>query len=634
MINEKPSFNLPVPWAGQPFEIERIGTINFLVGPNGSGKSQFASQLARHLQNSRFISTDRLSGMEQIGLGRNFFGDNFASGIQKRYFEELTRGEGSGYGMSSIVLLEERMDLRIRVEATLSHLFDRDIVLEWDSGYLKPMVRRRDGGGQYRLDREECHGIKELLILLTHLYDDQHQYLIIDEPELNLHPQYQAFFMEQVKKIAGKQPTDPNGKVIFLITHSPFILDFRDEDDLRSIISFDTQYSIPKQINNLKISNIGSSSFIRRLKAHHKQLFFSDNPIFVEGMLDAQIVEAMMEARGISIASAGSCIIDVGGSQEVSNYLELCKALNKGAHFLYDLDSLFLGSIRRCVKDDESIQGFLLSAGLGNDFGRYCGELEKTIRPLIENILNGPISDELIELQDFLKNLGSIDQWQPGHWGKARTATVTALNKHRNAMSEISEGHVDNIEGRIKRIVLALREKNIHLLSKGSLENYLPSYRGNEYMKAEELKRKAVDKEVEILSSRTLSEECMTIRYGELYEIISRFPYKQAVDVERVLRNYLSDYIHEFQKIVINHPNWNQTQIHQQLNSIKPELSNIFNIQQFKTSNDNKYNAIIKISDILGENGGTVPVDQNTNAGNLDFVIKWSKNNNQPDYDT
>ena len=55
----------------------------------------------------------------------------------------------------------------------------------------------------YRLDREECHGIKELLVLLTHLYNDKYSYLIIDEPELNLHPQYQAFFMREVRKLAG-----------------------------------------------------------------------------------------------------------------------------------------------------------------------------------------------------------------------------------------------------------------------------------------------------------------------------------------------------------------------------------------------------------------------------------------------
>ena len=110
--------------------------------------------------------------------------------------------------MDAFVLLEERLDLRIQVESTLRHLFDREIILEWDSGRLKANVRRSGTSGSYRLDREECHGIKELIVLLTHLYDQGNQYLIIDEPELNLHPQYQAFFMQEIRKIAG----DPKGR--------------------------------------------------------------------------------------------------------------------------------------------------------------------------------------------------------------------------------------------------------------------------------------------------------------------------------------------------------------------------------------------------------------------------------------
>ena len=67
-----------------------------------------------------------------------------------------------------------------------------------------------------------------------------------------------------------------------LITHSPFILDFRSEDDLKSIISF---------------------SWITR------------------------IVEAIQEARGVSVAGAGSCIIDAGGAEEVNGSLRLFKRL-------------------------------------------------------------------------------------------------------------------------------------------------------------------------------------------------------------------------------------------------------------------------------------------------------------------
>ena len=61
------------------------------------------------------------------------------------------------------MLLEERLDLRIQVEATLSHLFNRKIVLDGDSGNLVARAVLGETGDSYRLDRDECHGIKELL---------------------------------------------------------------------------------------------------------------------------------------------------------------------------------------------------------------------------------------------------------------------------------------------------------------------------------------------------------------------------------------------------------------------------------------------------------------------------------------
>ena len=307
--------------------------------------------------------------MEQIRPFTAFQTDPFNSGYAKNRFQYLRDAGAQGSGIDTILLLEERMDLRIQVESTLSHLFSREIILEWDSGSLIAKVRRLGTGASYRLDREECHGIKELLVLLTHLYDQRNRCLIIDEPELNLHPQYQAFFMQEVRKFGGDPNADPNKKIVFLITHSPFILDLWSTEDLKSVISFDLEYSLPKQVGNLGMDVSPMSNLMRRLNAHHKQLFFSDNPIFVEGIHDAWLVEAMMEARGVSVAGAGSCIIDAGGAEEVNQYLKLCQALGKSAHFLYDLDSLFGGNLRACIKDDESVQSFLASAGLGNNFG-------------------------------------------------------------------------------------------------------------------------------------------------------------------------------------------------------------------------------------------------------------------------
>ena len=630
MIRTNLSFSLPSPWENQSFETDQIGLINFLVGPNGSGKSRFAGQLLNALRalsrgenTARLLDTDRLSGMAQSRALEQFTGDTFGAGFAKSHFNNLRRAGSAGSGIDTIMLLDERMELRIQVEATLSHLFGREIILEWDSGNLLGKVRRRGGSESYRLDREECHGIKELLVLLTHLYNDKYSYLIIDEPELNLHPQYQAFFMREVRKLAGDPLIDCKKKVVFLITHSPFILDFRSEDDVKSVISFGLDYSEPKQIARLNLDTAQTSSaLIGRLNAHHKQLFFSDNPIFVEGVLDAQLVDALMEARGVSVAGAGSCIIDAGGAEEVNYFLKLCHGLGKRAFFLYDLDSLFRGNLRSCIREDQSIKSFLASAGLGNDFATYCGQLDRALRCFIDQLLNGSPPEQLCRLVEFFRGLGDRKTWEKGQWAKARTATMTAISLYGEEAESVSKGNVADIKGRMTRIVGALKKKNIHLLPGGTLERYLPCYQGNKYELNDAAKRQAVMAEIRVLS-QPLTEEDLSSRYCELYDAVRNLPSKADVDVDPILRNYLSDYIHELQKAIFNNPDWDQDQIQDRLNILQPAFSKVFSIQTLmKGSQDGKFSATIGITEMLGQGKRLTQITQDTNAGMGVFEIE------------
>ena len=620
----KLSFTLPIPWQNTSFETEQIGPLNFLVGPNGSGKSKFAETLRSQLGNARLLGADRLSGMEQTAPLKNIFGDQLAGGLAKSWFGQLKNAGQQGSGIDTIVLLEERLDLRIQVEATLSHLFNRRVILEWDSGNLVARAVLGEDAESYRLDRDECHGIKELLVLLTHLYNDEHPYLIIDEPELNLHPQYQAFFMQEARKFAGDWDTDKRKKIIFLITHSPFILDFRSVEDVKSLISLDLDHSAPKQISQIDSSATERlSSLVPRLNVHHKQLFFSDNPIFVEGILDSQLIGTMQEARGVSVAGAGSCIIDAGGCEEVNKYLELCLAFGKKAHFLYDLDSLFQGNLRGCLKADGSVQSFLVAAGVGNDFGKYCGELERKLTTLIDNLLSlSKIPPSLDRLVEFLRKLGPRGAWDGKSWGKARVSVMTAISRHRTDVSSAtSEVDVADVEARLGKIVTALKQRNVNLLPGGTLERYLPNYSGDHYDLSDGAKRDAVSAEIgEMAKPMTASD--LSTRYTQLYDAVCNLPSKVSVDVERVLRSYLSRYIHDLQAAVSSNPSWELAEVQKHLSRIQQATTKVFSVTKLKRGQHKEFDAIISITQMLGEKPRLVRVGHQTNAGMGDFKIE------------
>lgn len=624
MIDLSLSISLPTPWNGGVFKTEQAGAVNFLVGPNGSGKSQFAHVLLDVLRSggnsARLLSTDRLMGMEQSRPIDRFVGDHFGVGYKKSEFEYYRRAGTEGAGIDTILLLEERMDLRIQVEATLSQIFDREILLEWDSGNLIPRIRRRNGNSAYRVDREECHGIKEFLVLLTHLYNTEYRYLIVDEPELNLHPQYQAFYMNQVRKVAGDPSIDSRKKIVFLITHSPYIVDIRSEDDLRSIISFTSNHDVPKKITG-ETRIIGSDSrFLSRLNAHNKQFLFSDNPIFVEGINDAQLVTSIMESDGKSVSAEGSCVIDSGGAEEVNHYVTLCNALGKQAHFLYDLDSLFAGNLRSCIKEDETVQSFLLSAGLGNDIAKYFGALDQELTKLIDAVMSSQVPKNIDRLREYLCNLGARTQWTKEKFAKARTAVMTAISRFRADVAFVAKTTVEDVEGRLRQILAALEEKNVHVLSGGTIERYLPSYSGDYYELKDQHKQRAVAAEVRILSSR-ITESELSDRYGDLYEAILRLPAKGEVDVIPVLRDYLSDYIHELQKVIRNSSSWTTNEIQQRLKAVLPSAGMVFSIRNLELSGDRRFSATVDIVAMMGHGRRTAEVSDSTNAGMGDFQI-------------
>ncbi|MDE0041070.1 MAG: hypothetical protein OXT74_03480, partial [Candidatus Poribacteria bacterium] len=403
---------------------------------------------------------------------------------------------------------------------------------------------------------------------------------------------------------------------------APFILDLRTSEDLNSIISFDLKYSEPTQIAQLNLKIPSSDSFLRRLNAHHKQLFFSDNPVFVEGIHDAWLIEAMMEARGVSVAGAGSCIIDAGGADQVNQYLNLCQGLGKTAHFLYDLDSLFSGNLRACIKNDKFIQSFLASEGLGTDLEEYCGQLERKLTCLIDQLLGESLPPSLSRLGQFFKGLGDRNKWNPQQWAKARMAAMTAISRYREDIASVVSQHlVEDIEGRRDKLLKTLSEKNIHVLPGGTIERYLPHYQGDEYELSSDTKRNAIYAEIEKMASFTKEEELFQ-QYGDLYAAVARLPSKKEVNVEAVLRDYLSDYIHCLQRTVVNNPEFEIHQIQQQLSKLQPSSNNVFSIQDFD-SKDGGFSATIAIVKMLGQRERVVRVDERTNAGMDDFQIEF-----------
>lgn len=544
--------DLPLPWKQKAFSAKRIGYINFLVGANGSGKSQFSEQLKinfnSHGLKCRVLSADRPYGLsfgsKTIGHGNSHLiasQSDYYEGFNKRHFPYYK--EGSEYldtGVDAFVLLEEKLDLKITIEAILSQIFNRDIRLEWDSGKLVPKAYHINQGVEYEL-KQECHGIKELLVLLTHLYDDSHKVLIIDEPELNLHPQYQAFLLEQIRKMAG----DPNEgkKLIFLITHSPFILDFKNIDDVKSVICFHANFDAPSMLRCTEIEEEKIKSIIPRLNVHHKQLFFAESPVFVEGIFDAQFIKAIQERRGVSIEGSGSCIIDVGGNESLTSYYLLAKSLGKKSFFIYDLDSLFFSSqFRINAENSDEVGSFLTELGIGESFKSAWGNLSRTLQEII-SVVKGY---ETSKYCDYIQSISTDDA------GKSKkelySILIYIIFYEQEASQLIKIEKISLAKSQLRNLAESLVASNVFLLREGAMENYYPSYEGGKFHISEEYKKKCLEQEIEWLFFERRNDFDLLNRYGELYKIIASLPSRKAIDFKKVIESNLRDLIHQVQK--------------------------------------------------------------------------------------
>ncbi len=543
--------NLQVPWKNENFEMSKIGYINYLVGPNGTGKSQFSEQLKNFFNSKqlkcRVLSADRLAGLgfssKDINNGNGNYvvsNSNFHDGFNKQYFLQYKQGaESMGTGADAFVLLEEKLDLKIKIEAILSQVLHRDIRLEWDSGKLVPMTYNIKQASEYEL-KKESHGVKELLILLTHLYDDSHKVLIIDEPELNLHPQYQAFLLEHIRKVSGN-PSEGK-KIIYLISHSPFILDFQTIDDLKSVICFHSDFRKPSFIENLDSTDEEKiKQIIPKLNVHHKQLFFANTPIFVEGIFDAQFIKAIQEKRGVSLEGSGSTVIDVGGNEQLSSYYLLSKLLGKKSLFIYDLDSIFFSSqLRINAESSDEINQFLISLGIGSNFKDIWGLLSSTLEYLKSDLRNkGSVYKAYIEQLDGDKKAK-----------KESYALLVYLKYFRDeaGAKSTNPSKIDLLFKQLENVIKAFEEIGVYILKNGAMENYFPSYDGNKFNIDDNKKRDCLNAEIDWMINECQSNNELKTRYGELYEIMEKLPSGDKIDYKKVIESNLKDLIHKIQK--------------------------------------------------------------------------------------
>ena len=310
--------------------------LTFLIGANGTGKTQTLKALKVFLlqqkQKVRYLSSNRIGLMEQYRSKCNQYSyscSDFSFGGQavKQHREEIETATGDFFTMDA------RRDVFIKVAERLSVLFKRQVSLRWDEGNLKVFVSRTGAEKEYSV-AVEASGLVNVISILAAAYDPGIDYLLIDEPEVSLHPQLQAYLLREIQDAC-----DLTSKTVVVSTHSQEMVSVGGAEEICRYIFF-SEGKLPLQMKPddavLKSSKL--QEFLWRMGEVYKIGFFAKKVLLIEGVSDLILCKAISRKLSLAIDVAGCQIIPVDGKGQFPIVAKLFLTLGKEVSILTDLD--------------------------------------------------------------------------------------------------------------------------------------------------------------------------------------------------------------------------------------------------------------------------------------------------------
>lgn len=150
-------------------------------------------------------------------------------------------------------------------------------------------------------------GIKEALRLVLDVEFAKPNILLVEEPEIHLHPGLETSIMRYLKRISCNYQ-------VFLTTHST---NFLDTGEMKNVYLVSKPNST--QIRQLDIEE-AEAEIPQELGIRLSSLFMFDRLIFVEGQSDEDIIREWASTLGINLSQANVGFIHMGGARNFAHF--------------------------------------------------------------------------------------------------------------------------------------------------------------------------------------------------------------------------------------------------------------------------------------------------------------------------
>ena len=327
------------------------------------------------------------------------------------------------------------------------------------------------GEREFTIDQSSS-GETEILNFLLGIFafNIKNGIIIIDEPELHLHPTWQSVIMElfiELSEITGNQ--------FILATHSAVFVNKRTINNVIRVYSGDDGYSNVVKFDKNSIDN--SKDILHIINSHNNEkMFFADKVVLVEGIKDKIVLEALIQI--FENKSDIIEVLEVHGKHNFGKYRLFLDSLNVKNYIISDLDYIL------DICDNINIKDL---------FRTNYKKIDKSVFDECKKSLDCKTLSECLEKAIETESLGDLKIF----WNYVRS-------RFNNLKPNIGQEDKDMIMSYIEDKY----SENLFILKNGEIEYYLPD------------DQKSLESTIKLMKQENIGTWLQDKKVGELLEII------------------------------------------------------------------------------------------------------------------